>query len=528
MSVALHNFLKSQDPKEFSLRIKDQKQFQNILAHLKLDKNLSKDNFVEFMLREAKILLSSEKRKEGMIILRTVKVLLPQVSKKIHATFYLRLGDSFLLANDFEGAKKAVNKAHAIAVSEDDQYLKVRALNLLFIIHRTIGKDKALEYLLKSKELAAQNNFYEDLVFCEVNIGLVHFFKKEINKAFESCKNIVEIISNNPYPDNKLLMPADYFLQLFSDNPGLVTVPKNHETILKGISIVLKAIKALKNDHEATRRIAILTSFLKLSDKLIETSLVEIDSYVENLNNNKKALYYSAIANGILGYNESLATLVYFEKALKFTNYLNDEEHRKVRKGHAYTLSNLIGMSMMYDLETSSQTSQRLKNLNIKTSHPSLLGDKNTFIHYRNAVNDSDAAFAISKQFLEENLLETLKDMCVVKKIISDFTYQNSRKNILEHLEVFCINLLTFEDEIISLLFVGTTMSEKDLKKKRKIFSGYQILGHILPKSLESEKHVEDFDVQLVYDLMKSPRKFQKLEILTNSNELELDFKSTF
>ncbi len=528
MSVALHNFLKSQDPKEFSLRIKDRKQFQNILAHLKLDKNLSKDNFVEFMLRETKILFSSEKRKEGMIILRTVKALLPQVSKKNHSTFYLRLSDSFLLANDFEGAKKAVNKAHAIAVSEDDPYLKVRALNLLFIIHRTIGKEKAMEYLLKSKEIAAQNDFHEDLVFCEVNMGLIHFFKKEVNKAFDSCKNMIEIISNNPYPDNKVLMPADYILQLFSDNPGLVAVAKNHETILKGVNIVLRAVKILKNDYEATRRISILTSFLKLSDKLIETSLIEIDSYIENLNNNKKALYYSAIANGILGYNESLGTLMYFEKALKFTKYLSDEAHRKVRKGHAYTLSNLIGMSMIYDLETSSQTSQRMKNLSIKTTHPSLLGEKNTNILYRNAVNDSDAAFAISKQFLEENLLVILKDLCVVKKTISDFTYQNSRENILEYLEIFCINILNFEDEIISLLFVGTTMSEKDLKKKRKIFSGYQILGHILPKSLESEKHVEDFDVQLIYDLMKSPQKFQQIEILTNSDELDLDFKSTF
>ncbi|MFW9851630.1 MAG: hypothetical protein ACFFDS_01660 [Candidatus Thorarchaeota archaeon] len=528
MSVALHNFLKSQDPKEFSLRIKDQKQFQNILTKLKLDKNLSKDNFVELMLRETKVLFNSEKRKEGMIILKAAKALLPQVSKKIHATFYLRLGDSFLLANDFEAAKKAVNKAYSIANNENIPYLEVKALNLLFIIHRTIGKEKAMDYLLKSKEIATQNNFYEDLVFCDVNIGLMHFFKKEINKAFDSCKNIVENISENPYPDNKILMPADYILQLFSDNPGLVAVSKNHETILKGIKIILRAIKALENDYEATRRISILTSFLKLSDKLIESSLTEIDSYIENLNNNQKALYYSAIANGIIGYNESLDTLKYFEKALKFTKYLSDEAHRKVRKGYAYTLSNLIGISMIYDLETSSQTSQRMKNLNIKTSLPTILGDKNANILYRNAVNDSDAAFAISKQFLEENLLATLKELCVVKKIISNFTYQNSRKNILEHLEVFCINILTFEDEVISLLFVGTTMSEKDLKKKRKIFSGYQILGHILPKTLDSEKHVEDFDVQLIYDLLKSPRKFQQIELITNSDELELDFKSTF
>lgn len=528
MSVALHNYLKSQDPKDFSLKIKDQKQYQGVLAHLKLDVNLSKDDFVEFMLQETKVLLSAEKRKEGMIILKVVKILLPQVSKKLHATFYLRLGDSFLLANDFEGAKKAVNKAYSIAIKVDDPFLKVRALNLLFIIHRTIGKEKAMEYLLKSREIATHFNFYEDVVFCEVNIGLMHFFKKETNKAFNSCKILVEIISNNPYPENKMLMPADYFLQLFSENPGLVAVSKNHDTIQKGVSIVLRAINALRNDYEATRRISILTSFLKLSDKLISSSLKEIDAYVEGLSNNKKALYYSAIATGILGYKESLETLVYFEKAIKFVKYLSDEEHKKVRKGHAYTLSNLIGVSMIYDLETSSQTSHRMKNLKIQTTHPSLLGDKNKNILYRNSVNDSDAAFAISKQFLEEKLLVNLKDLCIVKKTISDFTYQNSRENILENLEIFCINILTFEDEIISLLFVGTTMSEKDLKKKKKIFSGFQILGHILPKTLESEKHVEDFDVQIIYDLLKSPRKFQEIEMLTNSDEIDLDFKSTF
>jgi len=528
MSVALHNYLKSQNPKEFSMKIKDQKQFQNILTHLKLDKQLSKDDFVEFMLEETKVLLSAEKRKEGMIILKMVKVLLPQVSKKIHAAFYLRLGDSFILANDYEGAKKAVNKAHTIAINEDDPYLRVRALNLLFIIQRTIGKEKAMEYLIKSKEIATKYNFYEDLVFCEVNIGLMHFFKKEPNKAFESCRNIVEIISKNPYPENKIIMPADYFLQILSENPGLVAVSKNHETILEGVNIVLRAIKVLSNDYEATRRISILTNFLKLSDILIEPSLKKINTYVENLNNNKKALYYSAIANGILGYKESRNTMVYFEKALKFVKYLSDEEQRKVRKGYAYTLSNLIGISMIYDLETSSQTSQRMKNLLIKTTWPSLLGDKNKNIIFRNAVNDSDAAFVVSKEFLEEKILTTLKDLCVVQKTISDFTYTKSRKDILKNLEIFCINILTFDNEVISLLFVGTTISEKDLKKKRKIFSGYQILGHILPTSLESEKHLEDFDVQLIYDLLISPRKFQKIELLTNSDDLDLDFKTIF
>ena len=524
MTVVLHNYLKTLKPPSLVERVRDTKLFQELLTQLDLDKTLSIQDFVEYMLTESKKLLNKESRKEGLIILKSVKILLSLVPKRLHVNFYLQLADSFLLANDYEGARKAAVKADTIASKLDDPRLKIRIYNMMFIIHRTVGKDKAMRYLLKSREIAAENKFYENIIFCDVNIGLMHFFKEEFNKAVECCKSIVDLIVEKPYPNEKLLMPTDYFLQLFSENPGLVTVSKNKETILKGVSIVLRTLKLLTNDFEATRRISILASFLKLSEELVEPALKEIESFISELNHAKKPLYYSALASGLANYKEYQVSLMYFEKALEFVKQLSDSEQRRIRKGYSYSLSNILGVSMLYDLASSPQTTQNLKNMSLENNQSNLLGEKGERIDYRNAVVDSDAVFSIDKNFLKDRILESIKDRYVVKKSIVKFAYQKSRDDILENLELFTINAITQDDEVASLLLAGTTMSDKDLKKQRKVFSGYQVIGQIIPDSLRSKKHLEDFSISFIYDLVRSPQRFKNLEILTNSDEKDITF----
>ena len=524
MTVVLHNYLKTLKPPSLIERVKDTKLFQELLARLELDKTLSTQDFIEYLLTESKKLFNKELRKEGLIILKSVKPLLSLAPKKLHVTFYLLLADSFLLANDYEGARKAVVKADGIASKLDDPRLKIRIFNMMFIIHRTVGKDKAMGYLLKSREIAEKHDLYENIVFCDVNIGLIHFFKEEFPKATERCKNIVNLISENPYPKEKLLMPADFFLQLFSENPSLVVISKNKDIIVKGVNIVLRALKQLTNDFEATRRISILASFLKLSEDLVESTSEEIESFIEELPSSKKPLYFSALASGIANYKEYQFSLMYFEKALEFAKHLSDPEQRRIRKGYAYSLSSILGVSMLYDLASSPQTTQNLKNMNLEISLSTLLGEKGKRIEFRNAVVDSDAVFSIDRDFLNDRILESIKDRYVVHKNIVKFIYQKSREDILENLEIFTINAVTQNDEVVSLLFAGTTMSEKDLKKHKKVFSGYQVIGQIIPNSIKSKKHLEDFSISFIYDLIRAPQKFKNLEILTNSEELKLSF----
>jgi len=528
MTVVLLNYLKTLKPPSLVDRVKDTRLFQELLSRLDLDKTLSIQDFVEYMLTESKKLFNKELRKEGLIILKSVKTLLSLVPKRLHVTFYLQLADSFLLANDYEGARRAVVKAEDLAEKLDDPRLKIRILNMMFVIYRTVGKDKAMGYLLKSREVAVTNNFYENIVFCDVNIGLMHFFKEEFNKAVERCKNIMDLIVEKPYPNEKLLMPTDYFLQLFSENPSLVSVSKNKETITKGVSVVLRTLKLLKNDFEATRRISILSSFLKISEEIVEPALKEIDSFIDELPPNKKPLYFSAVASGIANYKEYQISLMYFEKALEYVKHLSDSEQRRIRKGYAYSLSNILGVSMLYDLASSPQTSQNLKNMSLETNQSNLLGEKGKKIDYQNAVVDSDAVFSIKKNFLSDRILESIKDRYVVQKNIVKFSYQKSREDILENLELFTINAVTQDDELASLLFAGTTMSERDLKKQKKVFSGYQIIGQIVPDSLKSKKHLEDYSIRFIYDLVRSPQRFKNLEILTNSDEIELTFTPFF
>jgi hypothetical protein len=99
---------------------------------------------------------------------------------------------------------------------------------------------------------------------------------------------------------------------------------------------------------------------------------------------------------------------------------------------------------------------------------------------------------------------------------------------LLNDLELFTINAISQENELQSLLFVGTNFDEKQLKKKKKVFSGYQILGHIIPESIQSEKHFEDFDMRFVYNLIRSPQKYKKIEIMTTSEDIPISFEPLF
>ncbi|TFG10816.1 hypothetical protein EU534_00535 [Candidatus Heimdallarchaeota archaeon] len=528
MTVALHNYLKNLQPKELFQTVNDEKKFKDMLNHLELSTDISIDNFVEYMLLESKILINQENRKDALIILKHVKPLLPKVHDILDASFYLVLADSFLLANDYEGAKKAVTKANSIALRLKDPRLQVRVLNMFFVIHRTIGKDKALDYLEQSKKLSEEHEFYDNIVFCNINIGLMHYFNKEYNKAADYCTEVIDMVHSNPYPDTKLIMPTDYFLQVFSETPGLVTNEKYQNTILGGVKLVLRTIRQFKNDIEATRRLTLLTGFLKVNQKLVEPILKELDAFVDKLSNTKKSLYYSALASGISDFKNYQYALIFYERAMEFIKYTKDDDQRTIKKHYSYALSMVLGVSMLYDLQSSQQTTQMLKNLGVKTNSDNLVAKSNQFMPFKNAVKDSDAAFGVSREFVKDKLLTSIKDRYKIHKTITHFRYSNARDDLLENLELFIINTLSTNDEVESLLFVGTTMNEKELKRKKKVFSGYQIIGHIIPPRLRRKKHIEDFDIEYLYRLIRSPQKFKEIEILTLSDEIETTFVRLF
>ena len=131
-------------------------------------------------------------------------------------------------------------------------------------------------------------------------------------------------------------------------------------------------------------------------------------------------------------------------------------------------------------------------------------------------------------KLIEEKLLVSLKDKYTLSSNIISFFYKNSREDILENLEIFTINAITQEDEVQSILLAGTTIDEKDVKKKRKAFSGYQIIGHLIPESLKENKHIEDFDIRFINDLLRAPQRFKKIEILIPDSEINITYKPLF
>ncbi|MHA1551611.1 MAG: hypothetical protein ACTSQC_06680, partial [Candidatus Heimdallarchaeaceae archaeon] len=172
MTVLLHNYLKSTKPQTFAKKVKDKSKLTKILADLQLEENLTIIDLVEYMLSECRKQYNLGNKDEVMIILRHVKVLLPLVPKTLTAFFYFALADSFLLSNDYEGAEKAVKKAEVIAQKLKNPKIQIKVYNMQFIISRTLEKDKAMSFLFKSKELSEKHKFYENIVFCDANIGL--------------------------------------------------------------------------------------------------------------------------------------------------------------------------------------------------------------------------------------------------------------------------------------------------------------------------------------------------------------------
>ena len=526
MSPSLHKYLKGIKISELVTQVKDEESFQKILSDLNLDQDYSYDDLVDYFLKESKEFLNKEKRTEALIILKAVKSLLTLVSKRFYIPFYLVLTDSFMLVNDFQGAEKAAKKAQTAAAIFDDPQYQIRVWNRLFMIYRTLEKDKSRQYLLQSKELAQKHDLYENIVFCDVNLGLIHLFNKDYTKAAEYCSNIINIVTTHPYPNDKLIMPTDFFLHLFSENPGLIVVSKHQSTVEKGVDVVLKTIQKIQNPQEAKRRLSILGSILKISEKQLSIFIAKVEKSIEKLKVSKQADYYAALATGMGDYNNYSYALIFLDKALSLTDTLDAETQRELRKNYAFSISKSIGVSMIYDLVSSSNISNKLKRLRIKNDASTLLGEEGNYIEYRNSVSDSDAIFGLSREMFEKQLYPAIKGRVDIKQTIIDFCYQNSKSDVIANMEIIVINAINQKNELLSLLMVGSTLNEKKAAKKSKyVFSGYQILGHLVPKKVLKKKHFEDFDAKFLHDLIKAPQKFRKIEILRVSDEVDVRFE---
>ncbi|UJG40554.1 MAG: hypothetical protein K9W45_12060 [Candidatus Heimdallarchaeum aukensis] len=501
----------------------DNKKRKQLLSDLEIEREMDISSFVDFLLSETYELLLEEKRSQALILLKRIKPLIPLSSRENYVRFYLNLANSFMINNEYEGARKAAEKAKNMAYKINNPELIVKSLNLLFAIYRTLEKDKALEYLIKSKQIAEKNNMVENLVYTEVNIGLMHMFNKKINDAADSCKKVIEIVKDNAYSSTKLHMASDFFLHLFSENQGLIVAPKYKSMVVDGVNLVLRTLSKVKNPNEIAKRLSILTMMSKISDEQVERILPLLLDFVKQHKTTKKSILYAAIANGLGDYKGYSKALSIFPEALKNTKKLTDDEQQRIRKNYAYLLANAINITMVYDLASSSSDIVKLKNLKIKTDSDSLLGKPGVY-KYRSAITDSDAIFGLKRNDIKKKIIENLKDVIHITPAISSITHEKKNEEIIKNIEILLINAITYENEMCSLLLSGSTVNEKSLNKKKRIFDGYQIIGHIVPDSVVRQKHFEEFDILLIYELIKSPQKFKKVEIVSVSENVQKNY----
>lgn len=525
----LYNKLKNTSPQQFSEFFADEKSFSSLLSKLKLSSSISREDLVKLLLAEIKQYIKSERKKEALYLLKLLKKVLPLVPIKYKVDYYLQLADYFILSNDYSAAEKAVNKAKISVSKLTDPERHIKVLNMLFIIARTLKNDDAINYLLKSKQLSEKHKIYDNLVFCEVNIGLIHLFNKEYTKAAECAINVVSLVSKHKFSKEKILMTADFFLHLFSESPGFFKVPKYHDTILKGINIVLEAIDLAKDEYYATRRLSILVNTLLLSEELVEKATKIINHFVEKKPKSQKAYYYSAIATGFSDYMNYKMAIVYLRKALEYIKYVNDDKQREIRKQYAFILSKALNINMIYDLQSSTNIAAKLTKITIELDKDTLLEKKGAKIIFANAIAESDAIFGIKRDMIVKKLFNSIKEQCTIVKAISHMSHSKSREDLISSVEPVVIVARGHNtQEISALLLVGSSLDEKTAKRKTKIFEGYQIIGHIVPSSRKHGKHWEDFDVDFLYELLTAPQKYSKIEILTVSDNVEVQYKAVF
>ncbi len=524
---SLLNYLRSIDTDTFVSKIQKKEYLTQLIDKFDLDNTKTIDGFAEFMLIETRKTINAGNRTDGTKILKYVKALFPFISEEMHVSFYLALADSFLVANDYTGAFKAASKAKIIANNAQNPKLEIKALNLLFIIQRTLGKDKAINYLLKSKKLSIEVEDHENIVFCDVNIGLIHLFNKNNKKAAEYVKRVINHLTVYPYPEEKINMPADFYIQVFTENPGYITAPIYKETVRNGVEVVLRAVKHIENIQQASRRISLLISTLKLSDEILTRTLKIIERGLEEISKEKRSSYYMAIASGLGDYKDYKLALVFLEKAINHLEHVKDEEtHRKVRKNYGYTISRVLNATMAYDLQSSSNLINQSRTISIETEENSLIGKRATKISFRNSPYDSDSVYGISRSHIVNQIIPSIKEVYEWKPIINKLRISHSKKDPISEVELIVINAKGQDDDIRSLLLIGTVLDEKGLRKKRRVFTGFQIVGHIVPNQILQENHFEEYDIKFIYDLIYAPQKFKEIELLTNSKNLDLNFES--
>ncbi len=526
-STLVINILRTYDAKNFSTILKNKQSYQTLLKSLKLKENTSLIDFTTSLLTVCRELLNEEKRKDAVTILKFIKPLLPSSSTETQISFYLAVTDSFVMNNEYDGGKQAAIKALNIAQKIKNADLEIKAINRLFIIERTLGeKEVALEYLKKSKKLAEEINNKENIVFCEINSGLIHFFDKDYKKAADYCITVIEQASSASYPVNKLNMVMDYFIQVFTENQGLIIVDKYKETIRKGVSLVLKALKEVANVMEAMHRLMLVIALIKISDELLLPSLKEVENQINTFGEEKRALYLSAVARGLGDYDQYKTALMYYEKALRHEQKIPEDFQLTIKKDYGHLLSKSLNINMVYDLASSPSVAQNLKNIAIICEEPTLIGKANDKIVFRNAIVDSDAVYGLTREFIRKRWLEgSIKDRYTLKKALNRLIFDKSKEDVIEEVELIIINVEDQENNIMSLLLIGSTTSEKGLIKKKKEFEGYQLIGHIVPKYISKQKHFEEWAVKLLYNITQSSQKFKTIEIITNSKNIDVNFE---
>ncbi|MHA1686646.1 MAG: hypothetical protein ACTSYD_09620 [Candidatus Heimdallarchaeaceae archaeon] len=528
MKEMLYNKLKNLSLSQIVDSFKTDESYNKLLSKLQLDKKTRKEDFISLLLKEIKQNIKSEKRKEAFYLLKILKKLLPFSSVKQKVEYYLQLSDYFILGNDYKGAEKAAQKAKALVSKTSDPSLHIRVLNMLFVIARTLKNDNAIEFLLKSKRLAEEHKFYDNIVFCDVNIGLIHLFKKEYTKAAEYVMKVVSIVSTHQIPKEKMIMPADFFLHVFSESPGFVKVPKYRETILNGISIVLQAIEVMKDEYYAIRRLSVLIGILLISEELVDSATKIINKFIEKCSNSLKAAYYAAIASGFSDFKGYKMAIVYFKKAISYVRYTNEDRQREIRKKYAYILAKALNIQMIYDLQSSTNLTQKLKDISIQLESNTLIGKKGDKVRFANAVAEADAVFGIKRDFIEKKLFNSIKEMCHIVPSISEISHSKARGALIQSIEPIVISALDHENSLHSLLLVGSVLDEKSSRRKGKQFEGYQIIGHIVPTNKKQGKHWEEFDVEFLYELLTAPQKYKDIEILIVNDKADIDYKKIF
>ncbi len=333
--------------------------------------------------------------------------------------------------------------------------------------------DKALDYILESRQVSTELQDSNGLFVCYVNLGKIYLFTGKIDKAYEKYLYVKEIFKSGSITNIESVTDYHDFLVHFYLFLGKWDSAKEH-------CIILEDIHRDRNEKEYLK-----SQYRLLYIRIIKDKIFNKDEITNILNKYKGSEYLQDSREAFL----VLATVSMFQREVEFTFEILEED-KKMKSKLPSEFLNTVRDSIISCLNPMEDGVNRL--ISIEED----LGD-----NYRYPIN-------------------LLINFAVASKFILKNNHRDSIKYLIESLDIIYRDMLKIPDLSLRMSFVKSRQT--DFIKANLVRAISKTYGEVLEyKNLKNinESQLNDyFDITPIVDVLGN-EEFSKLTQLDSYGE---------